>query len=69
MEIDYSEHAEKRLKQRGITKLEVEHVLSYPNYIKKSFDERREAGGMVNNRTMKIIFIEKEKYIKIITVM
>jgi len=56
------------MKQRGIMKLEVEHVLEYPSYIKKSFEETKEAVGKVDNRLIKIEFIEIENYIKIITV-
>ena len=68
MNIQYSDHAERRIKQRGVTKLEVEHVLEYPFYIKKSFQGRKEAVGEVKGRIIKIKFIEKENYIKIITV-
>jgi len=68
MEIIYSEHAKKRLKQMGITELEVEHVLERPIYVKRSFEERKEAVGEIKNRTIKIIFIETENYIRIITV-
>ena len=69
MKIVYSDHAKKRMKQRGITELEVEHVLNYPFYIKKSFEGTKEAVGKVENRIIKIKFIEMENYIKIITVM
>ena len=68
MEIIYSDHAEKRMKQRGVTELEIEHVLKYPSYIKKSFEGTKEAVGEVNNRIIKIKFIEIENYIKVITV-
>lgn len=68
MNIRYSDHAEKRIKQRGITKLEIEHVLSYPLYTKKSFEGTKEVVGTLKNRTIKIKFIEKKNYIKIITI-
>ena len=68
MNIQYSDHAEMRIKQRGITKLEVEHVLRYPFYIKKSFEGRKEAVGEIKNRIVKIKFVEMENYIRIITV-
>jgi len=67
MEINYSEHALKRMKQRGITEI-VKHILEYPSYIKKTFSGRKEAVGEISNRTIKIEFIEIENYIKIITV-
>lgn len=69
MNIIYSYHATKRMKQRGITKLEIEHILKHSFYIKKSFEGTKEAVGEVNNRTIKIKFIEIENYINIITVM
>jgi len=68
MKIIYSDHAEKRLKQRGITKQEIEHILKHPSYVKKSFENRKEAVGEIKNRTIKVKFIETENYLKIITV-
>jgi hypothetical protein len=69
MDVYLSEHAEKRIKQRGITKLEIFHILQFPVYIKKIHEGRKEAVGIVNKRRIKVIFIQKRKYIKIITVM
>ena len=68
MNIIYSEHAKKRMKKRDIEEWEVEHVLEFPSYTKKSFDGRIESIGSVKNRTLKIVFIKLENYIKIITV-
>jgi len=68
MKIIYSDHAKKRMKQRGIEEWEIEHILKYPSYIKKSFERKKEAVGEMRNRKIKIIFIELENYIKIITV-
>lgn len=69
MEIVYSSHAERRMRQRGITRLEVEYILKHPIYVKKSFEGTKEAVGEIKNRTIKIKFIEIENYIRIITVM
>ncbi len=69
MKIIYSQHSVKRMKQRGITYIEIEQVLKQPNYIKKTFEGRKEALGKVKNRTIKVEFINMENYIKIITVM
>ena len=69
MKIVYSEHAIKRMKQRGVTDLEIEHILKYPSYIKKSFEGTKEALGEVNNRSIKIKFVKIGNYIKIITIM
>ena len=69
MEIVYSEHALKRMKQRGISELEIEHVLEHPAYTKKTFEGRKEALGHVQNRTIIVIYFETETYIKVISVM
>ncbi|MBI2507728.1 DUF4258 domain-containing protein [Candidatus Woesearchaeota archaeon] len=69
MNIVYSDHAEKRVRQRGIAKWEVEHILEFPFYVKKSFGGRKEAVGEIKGRTIKVEFFEEENYIKIITVM
>ena len=69
MNIEYSDHAKKRMRQRGISELEIKHIMEHPIYVKKSFDGTKEAAGEVRNRILKMKFIEKENYIKIITVM
>ena len=67
MNIIYSYHAKKRMKERGIEEWEIEHLLKYPSYVKKSFGLRREAVGEIRNRKVIIIYII-ENYIRIITV-
>ena len=69
MTVIYSDHAIKRMKQRGITELEVEHILEHPVYIKKSFEGRKVAVGEIKNKLVRIVFIEIEKDIKIVTIM
>ena len=68
MKIIYSDHAIKRMKQRGIEKWEIEHLIKHPSYIRKSFEGRKEAVGEIRDRFVKVIFIEIENYIRIITV-
>lgn len=69
MRLSYSTHAKKRMKQRGITSLEVQHILRYPQYTKKSFGERIEVTSTIRNRTTKVVLIvKKPKFIKVITV-
>jgi len=67
MEIFYSNHAKKRMKERGIGNWEVEYLIKHPSYIKKSGD-KKEAVGMMRNREIRIIYAEIENYIRIITV-
>ena len=67
--IIYPRYAKNRMKQRGISELEVEHVLEFPMYVKKSVGGRKEAVGEVRkNQFIKVVYIETESYIKIITV-
>ena len=68
MKLVYSEHAIKRMKQRGITELEIKYVLEHPTYVKKTFEGRKEAVGIIKNRMIKIVFFETESYLKIITI-
>lgn len=68
MRIRYSFHARLRMKQRGITSLEVEHVLAYPMYT-KFFGKRKEVGGMIKNTFLRIKFVEGENHIKVVTLM
>jgi len=56
------------MKQRGITELEIGYVFEHPLYVKKTFEGRKEAVGMVNNRMVKIVYFETESYLKIITI-
>ncbi len=68
MKLIYSEHAIRRMKQRGITEMEIEYVLDYPTYVKKTFEGRKEAMGIVKSRIIKVVFFEIENYLKIITI-
>ena len=67
MKIIYSDHAKKRMRERNITEEEVEYILKSPEFVKKDFNNKREAVGHIKNRKIKIVFV-KENYIKIITV-
>ena len=68
MTLVYSDHAKKRMKQRGIEEWEIEHLLKHPSYIRKALDGRHEAVGEIRNRKVKIVSIKEENYIKIVTV-
>ena len=68
MDIIYSDHAKKRMKQRGIEEWEIEHALKFPSYTKKLMDGKIEVLTNLRNREIKVIFIRKESYIKIVTV-
>ncbi len=48
MNLLYSRHALLRIKQRGISSLEVEYIIQYPQHIKKSMDGTKEAYDEIN---------------------
>jgi len=56
------------MNQRGVSETEIKYVLENPIYTKKGFEDRKEAVGEVKGRNIKVVYIEKEKYIKIITI-
>ena len=66
--VAYSDHAKRRMKQRGIEEWEIEHLLSHPSYTRKTFEGKTESVGEIRNRNVKIVSIKEEKYIKIVTV-
>ena len=68
MHLVYSDHAKKRMNQRGITPLEVEFVLKHPVYVKKSRGVH-EAVGHIKDRHIKIVFEEIENYIRVISIL
>ncbi len=69
MKIIFSDHAKKRMRERGIENWEIEHLLKHPSYTKKSFDKRRIVVGEIKDRKLKIVYTEEESYLKVISVM
>lgn len=68
MRLVYSWHAKIRMKQRGVTEFEIEYILKYPINIINSTNNKKIAIGNIKNRNVKVVFIYKEDYIKIITI-
>ena len=68
MIIIYSWHSRKRMRQRGITELEVEYILKYPSLIRNAEDNKKIAISEIRNKAIKVVFIQKESYIKIVTI-
>jgi chemotaxis signal transduction protein len=69
MKIAYTDHAKERMRQRGITMLEVEHVLTYPTRMQNLPEGKKRILGTVNNREVIVLSSDEENYIKVITVM
>jgi uncharacterized membrane-anchored protein len=68
-EIKFSDHAEKRRRQRGFTGIEIQYIIERPAYQKKRADGLIEVVGTIRNRTAKVVYTEEENYIKIVSVM
>ena len=68
MRIFYSPHAKMRMGQKGITELEVEHILAYPDIVRKSYLGREIAYGKVKNKLIRVIFIRTEQPIIVVTI-
>ena len=67
MDLVYSSHAKKRIRERGIEECEIEHIIKYPSYIKRRNDGKIEANAKIKNRFLKVVYIRLQKYIKVIT--
>ena len=66
--IEYLEHAEIRRKQRGYKIDEVEEAILHPESIIRRKDGRCVIVRNLYNRRIKVIYEEKENYIRIVTI-
>ena len=66
-EIKISLHASYSMIKRGIFEAEAKFVLERPDYVKDSFDNRKIAIKDIVKGKLAVVFVEKEKYINIIT--
>tara|TARA_Y100000310_G_C20668471_1_gene808954 strand:- start:2204 stop:2422 length:219 start_codon:yes stop_codon:yes gene_type:complete len=67
MKISFSSHAEKRLKERGIKKEAVIETVEFPEYTIKRSNNEIEAYKKLNGKMLKVVYFQKENYIKVIT--
>lgn len=67
MQIMFTEHAEKRLKERGVKKEQVKETIEFPEYTIKRTNNEIEAYKKMAGKMLKVVYLEKEKYIKVIT--
>ncbi len=68
MKITLSSHAKKRLFERGIKMNEVLETIEMPDYI-VSKNNKKEAHKKIKDKTLKIVYSQEDKYIKVITLM
>lgn len=68
MKIILSYHAKKRLVERGIEMRYIQEAIEMPDYT-ISKGNKKEAYKKIKDKTLKIVYIEEDKYIKVITLM
>ncbi len=66
MKIVLSYHAKKRLFERGIKIKEVQEAIDIPDYTVSKGD-KKEAYKKLNGKTIKVVYAQEDKYIKVIT--
>lgn len=67
MEIIFTNHAKKRMIERGITNKEIKEALNFPDHMVKRADGEIEVFKLIKKKTLKVVYIEKGKFIKVIT--
>lgn len=66
MNIILTKHAKQRMLEREIKLHEIKEVINFPDYtIKKN--EKVEAFKKINEKLLKVVYTEKGKFIKIVT--
>jgi hypothetical protein len=68
MKIILSNHASKRAVEREISKEDIREAIEFPDYIVKK-NKKIESHKKIGNKFLKIIYVNKENYIKVITLM
>ena len=66
MKILLSYHAKKRLAERNIKIQDVQMTIEIPDYV-ISKDNKKEAHKKIGDKTLKVVYVEEDKYIKVIT--
>ncbi|MDD5191654.1 MAG: DUF4258 domain-containing protein [Candidatus Nanoarchaeia archaeon] len=66
MKIVLSYHAKKRLVERSIKLEDVQETIEMPNYTVSKGD-KKEAYKKIKDKTLKVVYSEEDKYIKVIT--
>ena len=66
--IRYSNHAVKRIFERDINEKQIEQTIRFPDYTKTSFEGKKVAVKKFDEKTINVVYIEKETHIKIITI-
>jgi hypothetical protein len=68
MEMILSEHAKKRATERGVNMKGIKECLEFPDY-RITKGEKFELFKKFDGRTLRLVCVEKNKFIKVITLM
>lgn len=66
--IIFSNHATIRCFERDITHETIKLIVKKADYIKRISEEKVIAVKKINGRNVSVVYVEKERYIKVITV-
>ncbi len=66
MRISLSHHAKKRLLERGIQFKDIQETIEMPEYTISKIN-KKEAYKKIKGKTLKVVYAEEDKYIKVIT--
>ena len=64
----FTEHAERRRKERGMTEIDIELVVKQPFLQKRRQDGLIEVICKARNRNIKVVYEKRETHLRIITV-
>lgn len=67
MKIIFTSHAKERIHERGIKFRDIKDTFEFPDYTIRRSDEKIEAYKKTNGKTLKIVYADKIKFIKVIT--
>jgi len=68
MNIILSHHAKTRMVERGIPLEDIKTTINFPDYT-ISKEGKKEAFKKINNKILRVIYLEINNYIKVITLM
>ena len=66
-EVIFSRHSISRMFERDINEETVKWVISKPDYSLCRFEDEIEAFKKIGDKTLKVVYVEKESIIKVIT--
>ena len=66
MELIFTDHAKKRMSERNIKIEQIKDTIELPDYTITK-DKKTEAYKKIKDKTLKIVYSKKDKFIRIIT--